>query len=115
MTATFPITDGQRTRWQRQAAATLGEILESNRDLPTIAWTVSAVGATLLGRVYDVGRGIDIRAVFEGWRTAIAAHESVKTCMGAGVTHLRVVARTGRVTLILTATVLSDTSRGDQG
>jgi hypothetical protein len=50
VTGAFVITQAERARWQRQAAAELAAILDRHGDLPCIAWTVGPAGECWPGR-----------------------------------------------------------------
>ena len=45
------ISQGDRSRWQQQAAGELALILAALPDIPVIAWTVAASGGALSGQV----------------------------------------------------------------
>lgn len=69
-----PRTDDDQVRWQRQAAALLGRLLElaALEGLPPVAWTVQTAGASVLGQVLshpDAQRSEHLNA----WKTAITA------------------------------------------
>ena len=51
------ITQADRSRWQRRAAAELAAILDAHPDLPVIAWTVTASGGALSGQVLAPAAG----------------------------------------------------------
>jgi hypothetical protein len=106
------ITHAEQASWQRRAAAGLVAILASHRDLPEIAWTVGAAGATLAGRVDALQPAREVRRVFEVWRQALALTEHSDVTCGGGTVYLRAVARHDRVSLTLTATVLDDEGEG---
>lgn len=67
-----PISDAERIRWQRDATAVLGKLLElaAKRELPVISWTVASAGAGLLGRCLAYPSG-QRRADFAAWREAL--------------------------------------------
>ena len=48
------ITQGERARWQRRAAAELGQILRAHPGLPCISWTVGPSGP-VLGALFGGG------------------------------------------------------------
>ena len=51
---TSTTTDAEQIRWQRDAVAVLGKLLElaARRGLPVISWTVDHAGARLVGHCY---------------------------------------------------------------
>jgi hypothetical protein len=108
----FEITSGERALWQRQAVGELTAILDTQRDLPLIAWTVASAGAALLGRVNGLVPAAQARATFEMWRSALALTERAEVSSGAGITDLRAVAHRNRVHIGLSATILDDECRG---
>ena len=67
-----PITDAERIRWQRDATARLGKLLElaAKRGLPAISWTVADAGARLVGHCYRYPAETR-RADFAAWREAL--------------------------------------------
>jgi hypothetical protein len=107
----FAITHGERTGWQRRAAAELARILGDHRDLPVIAWTVGSAGANLVGHVSGLQPGVQVRATFDVWRVALALTEHTESASGA-TTHLRAVAHRNRVQVGINATVLDDECEG---
>jgi len=98
------ITQADRARWQQEAATGLASILEANPDLPVIAWTVTASGGVLSGRVLAPGPGR--RELFGEWRRALGLGEVTETpsAIGAPV-YLRARGVLGGVTVSVTATV----------
>ena len=58
------ITQADRARWQRQAAAELAAILDAHPGLPAIAWTVGPAGCVLAGRVNGLAPAGRVRDVF---------------------------------------------------
>jgi hypothetical protein len=67
-----PIRDAEQLRWQRDAVAVLGKLLElaARRGLPVIAWRLAPAGAQLAGEChcYPVAAR---RAEFAAWRDAL--------------------------------------------
>ena len=63
------ITQGDRSRWQQRAAAELAAILAAHPELPVLAWTVTASGGALSGRVLVPAAGR--RGLFTEWRKAL--------------------------------------------
>jgi hypothetical protein len=99
------VTAGERAAWQRPAALELAAILETHRDLPAIAWTVAAAGATLVGQVSGPGSAGRVAQVFDLWRAALMLTEHYEITVAAGGTYLRAAADRRRVRVRLTATV----------
>jgi hypothetical protein len=112
VTTLFPVSHGEQACWQRRAAAQLVAILEDNRDLPLLAWTVGPAGACLAGRVDPVGPEERVRAAFEVWCQALAAGERGEASGPGGGCRLWATARTGRVRVALSASVLPDDGEG---
>jgi hypothetical protein len=78
---TSTTTDAEQIRWQRDAVAVLGKLLElaARRGLPVISWTVDHAGARLVGHCYR--RPAERRrADYIAWREALGdpdtEHES---------------------------------------
>jgi len=105
----FEITHVERSGWQRRAAAELTRVLDTHRDLPLIAWTVSPAGAILVGRVNTFASAAQACATFEAWRVALALSEHSQTATGDGAAFLRASITRNHVRLVLTATVFDDT------
>ncbi len=76
------ITQADRSRWQQRAAAELAAILEAHRDLPVIAWTVTASAGALSGQVLAPAAGR--RGLFGEWRQALELDEATETRSRAG-------------------------------
>lgn len=108
MTAAFGVTDKDRRCWQHRAAATLTTILDEHRDLPAIAWLVGPVGCTLVGRMDGPGPADQVRAVFGTWCRALGVGEPAKTLSPSGVGFLRATVCSGRVKVVLAATIVGD-------
>jgi hypothetical protein len=77
----FAVTNGQRAGWQRRAAAELVRILDINRGLPLIAWSIASAGACLVGRVGADGAP---RQVFDLWRAALTLDGHTEAGAGGG-------------------------------
>lgn len=105
-------TAGERAAWQRRAASELATILETHPDLPVIAWTVAAAGATLVGHVSGPGSAERVRQVFDLWRAALMLTEHYETTAAAGSTYLQAAADLRRVRVRLTATVHGEQPKG---
>jgi hypothetical protein len=99
------ITQADRSRWQRQAAAELAAILEDCAGLPCIAWTVGPAGLLLAGRVNGLAPAAQVRATFSAWQAALALGEHRELHLGGGTTRLHAAARRDQVKVRLTATV----------
>ena len=99
------ITQADRARWQRQAAAELAAVLDDCAGLPCIAWTVSPAGLVLAGRVSGLAPAAQVRAAFSAWQAALALGEHRELHLGGGTTRLDAAARRRQVKVRLTATV----------
>jgi hypothetical protein len=104
----FETTQGERARWQRQAAAELGEILRAHPGLPCISWTVGPAGAVLAGPVNGLAPAAQVREAFTAWRLALALQEHPARQLSGGAARLHAAARRGLVKVRLTATVFGD-------
>ncbi len=111
MTAILPITNGGRAAWQRRAATRLVEILDANRDLPVIAWTVANAGSALVGRISTPAPTAEVKTTFDAWRLALALGERTET-PGRSATFMRASAVRGAVRVAITATVVEDDGEG---
>ena len=105
MTGAFVITQAERARWQRQAAAELAAILDRHGDLPCIAWTVGPAGRVLAGQVNGLAPAARVRETFGAWRAALALEDHREHQLGGGTTWLHAAARRHHVQVRLTATV----------
>jgi hypothetical protein len=104
------ITQADRSRWQREAAAGLAAILAAHPDTPVIAWTVTASGGALSGRVLAPAAGR--RGLFGEWRQALGLDEVAETPSGNGTAaYLHARGVRGGVSVSVTATV----SGGEEG
>ncbi len=98
------ITQADRARWQQQAAAELAAILAGHPDIPVIAWTVSASGGALSGRVLAPRRG-QARAV-RGMAAGAGAGRCHRDPSGTGAAvYLHARGVRGGVAVSVTATV----------
>jgi hypothetical protein len=77
------ITQADRSRWQRRAAAELAAILAGNLELPVIAWTVTASGGALSGQVLVPAAGR--RELFGEWCRALGLAEAAEVPSAAGM------------------------------
>jgi hypothetical protein len=101
------ITQGDRSGWQQRAAAELAVILTAHPGIPVIAWTVTASGGALSGRV-PAPAGLR-RGLFGQWRQALGL-DDVSETPAAGGTAVYLHARSvlGGVPVSVTATVFDD-------
>jgi hypothetical protein len=99
------VTQADRARWQRQAAAELAVILDDCAGLPCIAWTVGPAGPVLAGRVNGLARAAQVRETFSAWQAALALGGHRERRLGGGATWLHAAARRHQVRVRLTATV----------
>lgn len=106
------VSQGERARWQRRAAAELAAILDACPGLPVIAWTVAPTGSVLTGQVSGPASAARVREVFGAWRLALALADYREQQMSAGTTWLHAAARRGEVKVRLTATVFDDEGEG---
>lgn len=112
MTAISGITQAERARWQRQAAAELTAILDTHPGLPRIGWTVGPAGLVLIGQVSGLAAAAQVREIFGGWRSALALEEYREHPMSAGAVWLHAATRRNQVKIRLSATV-SGENEGD--
>ena len=98
------VTQADRAGWQREAAAELAAILAAHPGVPVIAWTVSAFGGSLSGKVIaPVSR---VRGLFDAWQQALLLDEVTEAPPGNGMAvYLRARAWRNGVLVSLTATV----------
>ena len=104
MTGDPRITQADRAGWQREAAAELAAILDAHPDVPVIAWTVSAFGGTVSGKV--IAPASQARGLFDAWRRALRLDDVTQTPDGATV-YLRGRAWRNGVLITVTATVFT--------
>ena len=98
------ITQADRVRWQRRAAAELAAILAGHPDLPVIAWTVTASGGALSGQVLAPAAGR--RGLFGEWRQVLGLDDVTETPSGNGAAvYLHARGVRGGVAVSVTATV----------
>ena len=104
------ITQADRARWQQRAAAELAAILAAHPDTPVIAWTVTASGGALSGRVLAPAAGR--RGLFGEWRQALGLEEVAETPSANGAAaYLHARGVRGGVAVSVTATVFD----GEEG
>ncbi len=98
------ISQGDRSRWQQQAAGELAVILTAHPDVPVIAWTVTASGGALSGQV--LAPAAVRRGVFAEWRLALGLDEVTETPSAGGTAvYLHARGVRGGVAVSVTATV----------
>jgi hypothetical protein len=102
------ISQDERARWQRRAAAELAAILGAHQDLPVIAWTVGPAGSVLAGRVSGLAPAAQVREVFGAWRLALALEDYREHRSTAGTVWLCAASRRHQVKVRLTANVFED-------
>ena len=71
------ITQADRSRWQQRAAAALAAILSAHPGIPLLAWTVTASGGSLSGRV--LAPAASRRGLFGQWQRALGLDEATET------------------------------------
>jgi hypothetical protein len=108
------ISQDERARWQRRAAAELAAILDACPDLPVIAWTVGPAGSVLAGQVSGLAPAAQVRGVFGAWRLALALEDYREHQMSGGTIWLHAATRRHEVKVRLTATVLDDDGEAAQ-
>ena len=98
------ISQGDRSRWQQQAAGELAVILAAHPDVPVIAWTVTASGGALSGQV--LAPAAVRRGLFAEWRLALGLDEVTETPSAGGIAvYLHARGVRGGVAVSVTATV----------
>jgi hypothetical protein len=98
------ISQGDRSRWQQQAAGELAVILADHPDVPVIAWTVTASGGALSGQV--LAPAAVRRGLFAEWRLALGLDEVTETPSAGGTAvYLHARGVRGGVAVSVTATV----------
>ena len=98
------ISQGDRSRWQQQAAGELAVILAAHPDVPVIAWTVTASGGALSGQV--LAPAAVRRGLFAEWRLALGLDEVTETPSAGGTAvYLHARGVRGGVAVSVTATV----------
>lgn len=107
------IGQGERARWQRQAAAELAAILDACPGLPVIAWTVAPTGSVLTGQVSGLAPAARVHEVFGAWRLALGLGDYRERQMSGGTTWLHAAACRHQVKVRLTATVFEDEAEGE--
>jgi len=98
------ISQGDRSRWQRRAAAELAAILAAHPGIPVIAWTVTASGGALSGQV--LAPAAVRRGLFGQWRQALGLDEVTETpAAGGAAVYLHARGVFSEVSVSVTATV----------
>jgi aryl-alcohol dehydrogenase-like predicted oxidoreductase len=98
------ITQADRSRWQQRAAAELAAILAAHPGIAVLAWTVTASGGALSGRV--LAPAASRRVLFGQWRQALGLDEATETSSANGTAvYLHARGIRGGVTVSVTATV----------
>ena len=102
----FEVTDGDRLRWQWQAAHALTALLQNAPVLPLI-WTIGPTGA-LVGHLAGLLPAERLRERFQAWVAALELSERPPVSSpGGAVWHLAAEAMRGQVRLRVTASVLA--------
>jgi hypothetical protein len=101
------ITQEDRSGWQQRAAAELAAILAAHPGIPVIAWTVTASGGALSGRV--LAPAVVRRGLFGQWRQALGLDDVSEIPAAAGTAvYLHARGVLGGVSVSVTATVFDD-------
>ena len=101
------ISQGDRSRWQQQAAGELAVILASHPGIAVIAWTVTASGGALSGQV--LAPAAVRRGLFAEWRLALGLEEATETPSAGGTAvYLHARGVRGGVSVSVTVTVFDD-------
>jgi hypothetical protein len=105
------ITQAGRSRWQQRAAAELASILAAHPGIAVLAWTVTASGGALSGRV--LAPAASRRVLFGQWRQALGLDEETETPSANGTAvYLHARSVRGGVTVSVTATVFDNGEEG---
>jgi hypothetical protein len=97
------VTQADRSRWQR-AAAELAAILSAHPDLLVLAWTLTAAGGALAGKILAPGE--DRRRLFGQWQRALGLDEATEIPSSGGTAvYLHARGVRGGVTVSVAATV----------
>jgi hypothetical protein len=98
------ITQADRSRWQQRAAAELAAILAAHPDIPVLAWTVTASGGALSGRV--LAPSAARRGLFTQWRQVLGLDEATEIPSSSGTpVYLHARGVRGGVAVSIAATV----------
>ena len=103
----FPITDSDRSGWQRRAAGELVRVLAAYSDLPVITWTVGPAGSVLVGQVNALTPAVQVLGHFQTWRQALGLPEQMTPALLSDETmYLSASAVRNQVKVQLLATVI---------
>ena len=103
----FEVTDGDRLRWQWQAAHALTALLQNVPVLPPLISTIGPTGA-LVGHLAGLIRAERLGERFQAWVAALELSERPPvSSSGGAVWHLAAEAMRGQVRLRVTASVLA--------
>lgn len=98
------ITQADRSRWQQRAATELAAILAAHPDIPVLAWTVTASGGALSGRV--LAPSAARRGLFAQWTQALGLDEATEIPSSSGTpVYLHARGVRGGVAVSIAATV----------
>ena len=101
------VTQADRSRWQQRAAAELAAILAAHPGIAVLAWTVTASGGALSGRVLAPAAGR--RVLFGQWRQALGLDEVTETpSVNGTAVYLHARGVRGGVPVSVTATVFDN-------
>jgi hypothetical protein len=102
------ITQGDLSRWQRQAALELAAILADCGELPLLSWTVIPAGPLLEARLTGPAPAGRTRAVLAAWREALRLEDYREWPGGGGTTRLHASGRRGQVRVRIFASVFEE-------
>lgn len=102
------ITQGDLSRWQRQAALELAAILADCGGLPLLSWTVIPAGPLLEARLVGPAPAGRTRAVLAAWREALRLEDYREWSGGGGTTRLHASGRRGQVRVRIFASVFEE-------
>ena len=103
----FEVTDGDRLRWQWQAARALTALLQNAPVLPPLIWTIGPTGV-LAGHLAGLIPAERLRERFQAWVAALELSERPPVSSPGGAAwHLAAEAMRGQVRLRVTASVLA--------
>jgi hypothetical protein len=103
----FEVTDGDRLRWQWQAAHALAALLQNAPVLPPLIRAIGPTGA-LVGHLAGLSPAERLRERFQAWVAALELPERPPVSSpGGAVWHLAAEAMRGQVRLRVTASVLA--------
>lgn len=105
------ITQGDRARWQHQAALALAAILGGCGGLPLITWTVAPAGLALSARVPGPAAARQVRAALAACREALGLRDYREWPSGGGTTRLYAAGTRGEVRIRISASVFEEETR----